>query len=122
MSSERDQALNEATPALGPGKKVENVIIDAEHKRLALEQAHALKMRRTELGWFGRIWGDQAHAPIVVAFVMLLLSLCVSLTLWILGFRTGKDEFWSGEAHIAFGGALTALGYIFGKGSGSPKT
>ena len=121
MSSERDTALNEASPAEGAGKKVEHAISDAEHKRLTLEQTHALKMRRAELGWFGRIWGDQAHAPIVVAFVMLLLSLVTSLTLWLLGFRTGKDQFWSGEAHIAFGGALTALGYIFGKGSGSSK-
>lgn len=118
MASEREEALREVIRVDdNSANKLDEVLKDAALKRLSLEQAHALQMRRAEMGIFGRLLGDQAHAPLVIAFLMLLFSLLTASLLWTFAYRSGKTEFWSGEAHIAFGGALTALGYIFGKGS-----
>jgi polyferredoxin len=72
---------------------------------------------RAELGWFGRIFGAEAHAPLVIAFIVVACGLFTSAALWFLAYKTGVREFWSGEAHISLTAVTTALGYVFGRGS-----
>jgi hypothetical protein len=72
---------------------------------------------RAELGWFGIIFGADPHAPIVLAFIVVVCGMITSAGLWWIAYMTGVREFWSGEAHIALGAVTTALGYVFGRGS-----
>ena len=74
-------------------------------------------MKNAELGWFGRVFGAQAQASIVIAFIVVVCGLIGSGGLWWIAYKTGNREFWSGEAHIALGAVTTALGYVFGRGS-----
>ena len=86
-------------------------------RRLELSNKHQLDRLHAELGWFGRIFGSDPHAPIVIAFIVVAFGLLTSAGLWWAAFHTGSREFWSGEAHIALGAVTTALGYVFGRGS-----
>ncbi|HUA98413.1 MAG TPA: hypothetical protein VMA34_08820 [Terracidiphilus sp.] len=128
MASERDEVLKAVVEQeTTQPTKLETAISDASNeaertKRLELEQKHALAKLHAELGVFGRIFGGEPHAPIVIAFIVVVFGLLTSAGLWWFAFQTGSREFWSGEAHIALGAATTALGYVFGRGSkGSSK-
>jgi hypothetical protein len=76
-----------------------------------------MAMKNADLGWFGRAFGAEAQASIVVALIVVIFGFSGSIGLWAIAFFTGKVEFWSGEAHISLGAATTALGYVFGRGS-----
>lgn len=123
MASERDQALSAVVKPIDPqSPKLEAVIYEASSeaertKRLDLAQQHELNKLHAELGWFGQIFGSEAHAPLVIAFLVVACGLLASGVLWWLAYTTGAREFWSGEAHIALGAATSALAYVFGRGS-----
>jgi hypothetical protein len=125
MESERDEALRAvvALPTPQPAKLEEAISeasTEAERtKRQALAQQHAMDKLHAELGWFGHVFGSEIHAPLVIAFVVVVCGLAASGLLWWLAYTTGAREFWSGEAHIALGAATSALAYVFGRGSKS---
>lgn len=123
MASERDEALNavvatEITDQDLSQSKILVALHEAEvTKRLELSHAHALTMRKAELGWFGRALGGESNAAVVIAFFVVVLGFSVAIGLWITAAHTGQYAFWSSEAHMALGAATTALGYVFGRGS-----
>lgn len=123
MASEREDVLKEVVPAdASQPPKIDVAISEATSetertRRMELAHKHDIDKLRAELGWFGRIFGADPHAPIVIAFIVVASGLMTSACLWAIAYRTGSREFWSGEAHIALGAATTALGYVFGRGS-----
>jgi hypothetical protein len=73
MASEREAALSaivQQTTPESPG--LEKAISDASQlaeqtKQLQLTHQHAMAMKNADLGWFGRAFGAEAQASIVVA-------------------------------------------------------
>jgi hypothetical protein len=129
MANEREEALQAVVPGppVGPPKldaAISDAASEAERtKQLELSHKHAMNMRRAELGWFGIVFGGEAHASIVVAFVVVLLGFAGAIGLWAIAYFTGKSEFWSSEAHVSLAAATSALGYVFGRGSkDNPKS
>jgi len=119
MVSERDGILAEIVPGPpNPEAKLEAAMSEAERtKQLSLEHDYAIKIKRADLGWFGVIFGSEAHASIVVAFVVVIMGFGTAIALWTVAYFTGRPEFWSSEAHVALAAATSALGYVFGRGS-----
>jgi hypothetical protein len=119
MATERDAAIQSivATEISAPEKFTDAISAGEQTKRLELAHEHELNMHRAELGWFGIVFGGEAHAAIVIAFFVVIVGLVGAIGLWVAAYRTGKSDFWSSEAHIALGAATTALGYVFGRGS-----
>jgi len=123
MASEREEALRAVVEPATPGPpNLEEVISEGvseaeQTKRLELMQKHALARIHAELGWFGRVFGAEDHAPLVIAFFVVASGLVGAAALWWVAFHSGVREFWSGEAHIALGAVTTALGYVFGRGT-----
>jgi len=123
MASERDEVLKAViesqasqTPKLA--EAISDASSEAERtKRQALAQQHELDKLRAQLGWFGRIFGGESHAPVVIAFIVVAIGLIAAASLWWIAYISGNREFWSGEAHIALGAVTTALAYVFGRGS-----
>jgi len=119
MASERDAVLKSVVPADGGTEaKLDLALSEGERtKQLALSHEHEMKMRRADLGWFGVVFGGEAHASIVVAFVVVLLGFSGAIGLWIVAYKSGRPEFWASEAHVSLAAATSALGYVFGRGS-----
>jgi hypothetical protein len=121
MASERDQAISSVsaeTVQSNESEKLEVALSQGEGiQRLAMAQSHEMNMRRAELGWFGKVFGGEAHASIVVAFVVIILGFTGAIGLWVVAYYSGKPEFWSSEAHISLAAATSALGFVFGRGS-----
>ena len=122
MASERDQALNSIVPGdttletIHP--KLETALEAAEQtRRLELQHNHEINRLKAELGWFGRVFGSESHAAMVIAFVAVFMGFVTAIGLWALAYYTGHTETWSTEAHFALGAATSALGYVFGRGS-----
>jgi hypothetical protein len=124
MASERDEVLSEVVPSGGiptletSSSNLESVISRAEEtKRLDMSNQHAMDKLKTELGWFGKVFGNESHAALVIAFVMIVLGFGTAIVLWVTAYKTGQREFWSSEAHLSLAAATSALGYVFGRGS-----
>ncbi len=124
MASEREEVLHSlASPApdvpkLLPAPNIETALSAAESTRqLQLSQQHEMDRLNAELGWFGKVFGSESHAAIVIAFIVIVLGFGTAIGLWIAAYRSGKTDFWSSEAHIALAAATSALGYVFGRGS-----
>jgi hypothetical protein len=119
MASERDAVLSSVVVSEdGPRENIDAALSEGERtKQLALSHEHAIKMRKTDLGWFGIVFGGEAHAAIVIAFVVIILGFTSAIGLWVVAYYTGKPEFWSSEAHISLAAATSALGFVFGRGS-----
>lgn len=124
MASEREIALGAVVdePHMAEPPKLEKAISEAssaaeQTRQLELTQAHEIKKLRAELGWFGIVFGSEAHASIVVAFVVVILGFLGAIGLWSVAYATGHPEFWSSEAHVSLAAATSALGYVFGRGS-----
>jgi len=130
MASERDTALGAVVPQTPAGPPpLERAISEAsslaeQTKQLQLTHAHAIAMRNADLGWFGRVFGAEPQAAIVIAFIVVACGLIAAGGLWWVAYKSsGNSAFWSGEAHIALGAVTTALGYVFGRGSrDAPKS
>jgi len=120
MASERETALSAVIESrTTEPRELEEAITLASTtaEQLKLTHQHEMAMKQADLGWFGRLFGAEEQASIVVAFVVIILGFSASFGLWWIAYSTGKVEFWSGEAHIALGAATSALGYVFGRGS-----
>ncbi|GGG83547.1 hypothetical protein [Edaphobacter dinghuensis] len=127
MASERDEALSavvaadktpEVPPVEIPSSNLDSALSTAEEtRRLELANQHALNRLHAELGWFGKVFGSESHAAIVIAFVMIVLGFGTAIGLWFVAYRTGKTDFWASEAHLSLAAATSALGYVFGRGS-----
>lgn len=125
MASEREEVLKSVVPTgADPEENLRQALSEGEAtKQLALSHEHAIKMRRADLGWFGVVFGGEAHASIVIAFVVVILGFGGAIGLWIVAYRSGRPEFWSSEAHVSLAAATSALGYVFGRGSrDNPKS
>ncbi len=123
MASERDEALSAVVAvSTNADDHYRTAIADAENRRIELANAHAVAMRQAELGWFGKLFGNESQAAMVIAFAAVLCGFLTAALLWTAGYLSGKAEPWSGEAHFALGAATSALGFVFGRGSkDSPK-
>jgi hypothetical protein len=127
MASERDEALNAVlSNEAAETSNLAVVIADGarlaeETKHLKLTHEHAINMKRADLGWFGRILGNEANAAIVIAFIVVVLGFSTAIALWTAAYFTPNEQFWASEAHIALAAATTALGYVFGRGSNESK-
>jgi hypothetical protein len=119
MASERDEVLKEVIGEAADSQEAfASALTQGELTRqLALSHEHDLKMRRAELGWFGVVFGGEAHASIVVAFFVVVLGFVGAIGLWTVAYFTGRPEFWASEAHVSLAAATSALGYVFGRGS-----
>jgi hypothetical protein len=120
MASERDEALKEVISDDGPAEssQLKEALSQGEITRqLALNNKHEMDKIHAELGLFGRIFGSESHAAIVIAFVVIVLGFLTSIGLWIAAYFTGKQDFWATEAHLSLSAATSALAYIFGRGS-----
>ena len=118
MASEREKALSEVVQSSpNPDPKISDALTEAENKRLEIENTHKFNMRRAELGWFGKVFGSEGHAAMVIAFVAVVMGFMTAIGLWALGYFSGRADVWSSEAHFALGAATSALGYVFGRGS-----
>ncbi len=95
--------------------KYKAALADAEVKRAEIANAHALQMRKAELGWFGAIIGNESQAGMVIAFLAVFGGFSIATLLWIAAYRSGKTEPWSGDAHFALNAATSALGFVFGR-------
>jgi hypothetical protein len=80
MASERDEAIKAVLPgSTDQDESLIGVLSEAESeaektKRLKISNDHEVNMRRAELGWFGRLFGGEAHAPVVIAFMVVILG------------------------------------------------
>jgi len=124
MATEREIALGAVIPEslTSEPPKLEKAILEAsvaahQTRQLELTQAHEIEKLRAELGWFGVVFGSEAHASIVVAFVVVILGFLGAIGLWSVAYATGHPEFWTSEAHVSLAAATSALGYVFGRGS-----
>lgn len=127
MASEREKALNdvvgdESGVAIGAGPdSTTNLAValsTAETtKQLELSHQHDINRLRAELGWFGKVFGSESHAAIVIAFIVVILGFGAAGSLWIAAAHSSRPEYWASEAHLALGTATTALAYVFGKTS-----
>ena len=130
MASERESALNnvvtgEATivtrlDAAGESN-LDDALSQAETTRqLEARNRHDLERLHAELGWFGKVFGSESHAAIVIAFVVILLGFGSAIVLWVVAAHSATPDRWTSEAHIALGAATSALSYVFGRGSRDP--
>ena len=80
---------------------------------------HAHRMRRLEMGAFGRILGSVAQAPMAISFFMIAFLAIGAIATLIAGALSKDSESWikAFEHCLEFFGLV--LGYIFGKGSKS---
>ena len=123
MPSEREEVLRHVAQIVEQPGNIDQALADAakeaeKTKRIELANKHELEKLKASLGFFGHIFGSEKHAPIVVAFVVVIFGLLASAGLWLAAFyASAAKEFWSGEAQKALGAALTALAYVFGRAS-----
>jgi hypothetical protein len=123
MASERDEVLKAVISSeLPQATKLEEAISEGSSeaestKQLELIHKHAIDKLNVELGTFGRLFGTEVHAPLVIAFFVVASGLILAAWLWWIAYYTNTHDFWAGEAHIALGAATTALGYVFGRSS-----
>lgn len=94
MASEREVALGAVIQeAPDQGENLIGALSEAEKtKRLELHHAHEMNLKRAELGWFGRVFGGESHAAIVIAFIVVILGFLTSIGLWTLAFWAGRSE------------------------------
>jgi hypothetical protein len=131
MASERDEVLKAVIPEgvatvseLQPSAdtKLQNALtVGEETRRLQMSNEHEINRLNAELGWFGKVFGSESHAAMVIAFVMIILGFGTAIGLWVVAYKTGKTDFWSSEAHLSLAAATSALGYVFGRGSKDTK-
>jgi len=119
MASERETLLQSVVAAEPETQEnLDQAILEGERtKQLALSHEHDIRMRRAELGWFGVVFGGEAHASIIVAFVVVIFGFVGAIGLWTVAYFSGHPEFWASEAHVSLAAATSALGYVFGRGS-----
>lgn len=134
MASERDEVLsaidtgNESiiprkAAASSSSSNFDTALSTAEEatRQQYLSQEHAMNRLHAELGWFGKVFGSESHAAVVIAFVVIILGFITAIGLWCVAYRTGKTDFWSSEAHLSLAAATSALGFVFGRGSKDSK-
>ena len=116
MASERDEAR--ADIQAGTELDISGPIDSATQVKLLIEKnKQARRLARGQRGLFG-IFGDQDHAPILIAFLAMIIGM--ALGTWCLyqgSVAVADHDFWSKQADRAFVFATTALGYLFGRGT-----
>ena len=123
MASEREDALRAVVgEAADQDEKLSITLLEADSeaektKRIKLFHDHEMNKLNAELGWFGRLFGGESHAAVVIAFIVVILGFITAAGLWTLAYLTGHFEFWASEAHIPLGAAISALSYVFGRGT-----
>jgi len=119
MASERDTVLSEVVHGPSDAEPNMNVALSTAEvtRQLEISNAHEMEKLQAELGWFGKVFGSESHAAIVVAFVVIVLGFGTAIGLWITAGHSGRFEFWASEAHLSLAAATSALGYVFGRGS-----
>lgn len=78
-----------------------------------IDATSALELKRAEMGFLGRLLGDEKHRPGSIAFITILVSLCALCGAFFFLPHTDPARV---AAIALFGGTVTTcVGYLFGK-------
>jgi hypothetical protein len=101
--------------------ELDAVLSSAHHLQLHLikeTNRHSEAMRKTELGFFGRIIGGEATAPFVVATFVVFLGFLAAASSWFMAaWEPNQAEFWAKQAERGISVASAAVAFIFVRGS-----
>lgn len=122
MVTEREKAKGSIVAEDVGDPELDATLREAANQRLdAIKEAnrHREKQARINQGLYG-ILGTRENAPNNIAFIAVVLAFS-SYTACVLaaGDNANQIEFWSRNADRSLAVALTALAYIFGRGSAS---
>jgi hypothetical protein len=119
MASEREEAKQSVTASQKTDPELRDALGTAHQFQIDLvkeQNRHAEAQTKARLGWFGRLLGGEANAPIVVAAIAALLGFAFSGACLILAYKDPPNNgFYSDWSGRAFAIATTSLGFIFGK-------
>lgn len=121
MVVDRNQAKQQASPAEPSDPQLDTILSDAGALRVALEKEanrHREVFAKDERGKLGSLLGGESSAPVTIAFIAILIGSLVWIACLIAAYcLPDQADFWSTQANRALAFSLTALGYVFGKGS-----
>ena len=145
MASERDAAKQSASEEESSDADLTTQLQESAEFRLEQireEHRHKEAIHKQKLGWLGKFIGGAETGPTVVAFVAVVLFSVIGIGCLAAAYNYGNPNvagwaitteihaqiiadskaaatFWGDNGKNAFTIALSALGYIFGRGSKS---
>jgi len=121
MVVNRADAKAGATNAENTDPQLKFALEQGGNLRVSLEKEanrHREAMAKGERGRIGNLLGNSDNAPTTIAFIAIIMGSFIWVGSLAVAYCVPEDsDFWATQGNRALAFTLTALGYVFGRGS-----
>ncbi len=98
-------------------RELDAATLDAQKLKLAiLKQKNDFELQKAsqEMGWLGRIWGNERNAPFTIAFMLMLMVLVLVACILIAAYFSDEPQLWFANIQHLVALAGTLFGFLAG--------